>query len=492
VAAIAGLRHAGTKVGYSNLGPEIALGAPAGNCVTTGVGLPCLYTLNTTYNLGTTTPTTSGYTDQVITNLGTSFSAPIVSGVAALMLAVNGNLRTAELIARLKEGTKPFPQTSLGVSGAQPPACRVPTGPNDNSQAVECICTLDDLTCGAGMANASGAVTAALRPIAAVAVPIGVTPGANVALQGAGSAAACHHSVSTYAWSIVGGTASGISGANTSTAVVVAPSSGSFTVRLTVTDDAGRQDTANVTVSPNAATTTAAASAGSQACLAAVAIASPIGVSVSPASASVPVGGTLAFTATVTDTTNTAVTWQVNHVTAGNASVGTISAAGVYTPPATLSAPLSVTVTAVSVAVKTQTGSARLTVTPASSGGSGGSSGGGGGGGAIDQLTLLALVAASARRARFLMLTLRHPLRGIEPFFLRPAVVRRRNPRLLEEFARDLARLFALTFGRQQLHKARRGLGTRIAWRDYSIFLKGQGFVALGFERARIQQVPLG
>src|SRR5215472_10487785 len=35
VAAVAGLRQAGTKVGYSSLGPEIALGAPAGNCVDT-------------------------------------------------------------------------------------------------------------------------------------------------------------------------------------------------------------------------------------------------------------------------------------------------------------------------------------------------------------------------------------------------------------------------------------------------------------------------
>ena len=44
VAGIAGLRHAGTKVGYSNVGPEVALSAPAGNCVNVTVGSPCLYT----------------------------------------------------------------------------------------------------------------------------------------------------------------------------------------------------------------------------------------------------------------------------------------------------------------------------------------------------------------------------------------------------------------------------------------------------------------
>ena len=56
VAAVAGLRHAGTKVGYSSLGPQVAVSAPAGNCVNTGFGQPCLFSIDTTYNLGTTTP----------------------------------------------------------------------------------------------------------------------------------------------------------------------------------------------------------------------------------------------------------------------------------------------------------------------------------------------------------------------------------------------------------------------------------------------------
>ena len=47
VAAVAGLRHVGTKVGYSSLGPEIAVSAPAGNCVNTAGG-PCLFSIGTT------------------------------------------------------------------------------------------------------------------------------------------------------------------------------------------------------------------------------------------------------------------------------------------------------------------------------------------------------------------------------------------------------------------------------------------------------------
>ena len=34
VLAVAGLRNVGTKVGYSSLGPEVGIAAPAGNCVT--------------------------------------------------------------------------------------------------------------------------------------------------------------------------------------------------------------------------------------------------------------------------------------------------------------------------------------------------------------------------------------------------------------------------------------------------------------------------
>ena len=38
VIAVAGLRHAGTKVGFSSLGPEVAISAPGGNCVNTAPG----------------------------------------------------------------------------------------------------------------------------------------------------------------------------------------------------------------------------------------------------------------------------------------------------------------------------------------------------------------------------------------------------------------------------------------------------------------------
>ena len=52
VAAVTGLRHAGTKVGFASLGPEVAIGAPGGNCVNV-TGGPCLFSIDTTSNDGT-------------------------------------------------------------------------------------------------------------------------------------------------------------------------------------------------------------------------------------------------------------------------------------------------------------------------------------------------------------------------------------------------------------------------------------------------------
>jgi len=350
VAGIAGIRQVGTKVGFSSLGPQVALSSPAGNCVNASGA--CLFSIDTSINNGTTTPGTNGYTDQMNPNLGTSFSSPIVAGIAGLMTSVNANLRPAQLIARLKEGAKPFPVSS----DATVPNCHVPASSTD-LQTAECNCTTT--TCGAGMANAPGALKAALRPIAAVAVPLTVSAGQNVMLAGTGSAAACGHTITTYAWTNVGSATNPIQNANMATATVVAPSTGSITVRLTVTDDAGHTDTADVVVSSTSATTSAPANANSGKCPAA---ALPVTVAVTPATASVQAGAMQTFMAAVTNTSNAAVTWSVNGVNGGNSTVGMVTAAGVYTAPASVPSPAAVTVKATSAADSTKFASATVTV----------------------------------------------------------------------------------------------------------------------------------
>jgi uncharacterized protein (DUF1800 family) len=61
-------------------------------------------------------------------------------------------------------------------------------------------------------------------------------------------------------------------------------------------------------------------------------------------------GDTQQFNATVTGNANPAVNWSVSGVAGGNTTVGTISAAGLYTAPAALPNPSNITVTATSVA----------------------------------------------------------------------------------------------------------------------------------------------
>jgi len=265
VAAVAGLRQAGTKVGFSSLGPEIALSAPAGNCVNTGAGEPCLFSIETTTNSGTTVPQSNTYTDEYNFNVGTSFSAPLVSGIAGLMLAVNGNLTSGQLISRLQLGVStPFP----APAGLQ--ACHVPASQTD-LQVSECACTPE--VCGSGMANAQGAVLQALRPIAAVALPAKVSAGGTVNLDGSGSAAACGAKIVGYQWTLTepAGSAGVIKNASSAVASLVAPGGPVvYQLMLTVTDDAGRIDSAPVIVTSGMANSTAPANAGGSACLTAV------------------------------------------------------------------------------------------------------------------------------------------------------------------------------------------------------------------------------
>ena len=96
-----------------------------------------------------------------------------------------------------------------------------------------------------------------------------------------------------------------------------------------------------------------------------------ITVVVGPATPTVSVFGTQQFSAIVTGTTNTAVTWQVNGVTGGSQATGYISSAGLYVAPSGVPTasdgqggtnPTSVTVTAVSQASASAFGSATVTV----------------------------------------------------------------------------------------------------------------------------------
>jgi serine protease len=257
IIAVAGLRNVGTKVGYSSFGPEVGISAPAGNCVNT-VGA-CLKSIDTTSNLGTTVPGQNTYTNETNSNLGTSFSAPIVSGIAGLMRSVNGNLTPKQLVARLKSSATPFPVNTLAL-----PVC-----PASVVGTEECQCPPSG-ECGTGMVNALSAVNAALNPIAAVSFPASYSANSPVVFDASNSAAACNRAIQSYAWT-ASGSLTIVSGA--SSAQVSATGTG--ILMLTVTDSQGGTDVVTVAVGSTSATSSAPTSAGTNACATAVTV-SPV------------------------------------------------------------------------------------------------------------------------------------------------------------------------------------------------------------------------
>ena len=88
-----------------------------------------------------------------------------------------------------------------------------------------------------------------------------------------------------------------------------------------------------------------------------------VNVTVSPTNGSVLLGNSQTFSATVTNATNTNVTWSVNGVPNGSASTGIISSTGVYTAPADLPSPATVNVTATSEADTTKSATGQITIT---------------------------------------------------------------------------------------------------------------------------------
>ena len=87
-----------------------------------------------------------------------------------------------------------------------------------------------------------------------------------------------------------------------------------------------------------------------------------IQVSVTPNPVNVRAGSSQQFAASVSGTTNTAVSWSVNNVAGGNSASGTITSSGDYTAPAALPNPNTITVQATSAADSSASGSSDVTI----------------------------------------------------------------------------------------------------------------------------------
>jgi serine protease len=250
VIAVAGIRHAGTKVGYSNLGPEVSVAAPAGNCV--NLSGACLYPLLTTDNDGTTTPGNNTYSSSSVPSLGTSFASPLVAGTVGLMLAVDPALTPSQIKATLRSSARAFPST-----GAQEPAT-VACQPPSATEQIECYCTTG--TCGQGMLDAGAAVTAVqaarLVPTAAITASTTTpTVGTAVVLGSTGSGATGGRTLAGFQWTLTSGAglASLVGATDGSTATLATSGAGTVVVQLTVTDSSGATATTSQTITVAAA-----------------------------------------------------------------------------------------------------------------------------------------------------------------------------------------------------------------------------------------------
>ncbi|MDE1950448.1 MAG: S8 family serine peptidase [Burkholderiales bacterium] len=265
VIAVAASRNIGTKVGFSNLGPEVAISAPGGNCINaTG---PCLFPMVTTTNPGATVPVATSsiplaqqtaelYTNSSNWSVGTSFAAPLVAGTAGLMLSAAPTLTPAQVKALLQSSARAFPTTSAGATTPVPTCTAPPAYPASSPYQDECICTTG--TCGAGLLDAGRAVAAAVNaiPPTVVLTPSATTvaAGGSVSFDGGGSSAAGGRTIANYAWTLTSGaglasiTTSPAAGAGVSAVTVATHAAGSFSIQLTVTDSAGNSATQSSTV----------------------------------------------------------------------------------------------------------------------------------------------------------------------------------------------------------------------------------------------------
>jgi serine protease len=242
VITVAGVRHIGTKVGFSDIGPEVSLAAPGGNCV--NLSGACVYPIMTTVNLGSTVPGANGYSDAFAASLGTSFATPLVAGTAALMLSANPSLTPAQVRSILMQTARVFPFRGAQADTSGPvPMCTAPSSA-DQSQ---CYCTTT--TCGAGILSTARAVYAAANsaPQAKITTSGAATPGTTLSLASDTSVAASGRTIVSEDWHLIdgGGIIAAFDTGSTNAsgpAVAVAPTAaGMFSVRLTVTDSAGVQ-----------------------------------------------------------------------------------------------------------------------------------------------------------------------------------------------------------------------------------------------------------
>jgi hypothetical protein len=282
-----------------------------------------------------TTVTVSPTTATVSGGSATTFTATVTGPQeTAVTWYVNGVQNGSSTLGTLAPGTN----TSGTTTAVYTAPATLPTPPTVSITAV---------SVANGTTSSASTVTLTASQVAVTVAPATANLSAGVQQQFTATVTGTTNTtVGWYVDNVLGGNST--VGTISTTGLYTAPSNVTTTATATVMAqsqaDTTKQATATVTI------------AG-------------IAVSVSPVPAStivplpVPVGGTQEFSATVTGTSNTGIaSWQVNNVTGGTPTFGTIVSSGsntaAYTAPASVNtAPFTVTITAVSSANAASSGS---------------------------------------------------------------------------------------------------------------------------------------
>ena len=150
----------GESASYADIGPQVTLSAPGGGCgVSKMNGSSCtepVSVIRTLSNSGQTSP--GAFT--VTSSAGTSFAAPMVSGVIGLMLALQPAMTPTDIVNALKTSARPHPAGTY--------------------------CAANQNMCGAGLLDADAALSATAPATTAAQAPAPVAGSSGTGGDGGG------------------------------------------------------------------------------------------------------------------------------------------------------------------------------------------------------------------------------------------------------------------------------------------------------------------